>query len=73
MSTDTTYQQDMERIIKLRADLLKRRIDQLAAVYGSVRAVGRALNIDHAYLQRLVKGEKQNPSKTVLRKLGLSH
>lgn len=56
----------------MRASLLKKRIDELAELYGSVRAVGNALKIDHAYLYRLRQGEKKNPSKTVLVKLGLA-
>jgi hypothetical protein len=47
------------------------RLDQLVAIYGSVRAVGRALGIDHVYLHRLAKGEKTAPSPSVLAKLGL--
>ena len=47
------------------------RIRELAKTYGSVRAVGRALDIDHAYLHRLADGTKSNPSSEVLKKLGL--
>lgn len=57
---------DMEAVI------YKQRIDELADIYGSVRAVGKALKIDHAYLHRLANGEKQHPSKVVLKKLGLA-
>ena len=73
MSTDVTLEQQIAKVTEMRAALFKRRIDELATVYGSVRAVGRALNIDHAYLHRLCSGEKQNPSKSVMRKLGLAH
>jgi len=71
MSGELSYEQQMRALVKLRAGLFADRIKQLADVYGSVRAVGRALNIDHVYLHRLMSGEKQNPSKPVLRKLGL--
>jgi len=39
--------------------------------HGGVRLAARALQIDHAYLARLLSGEKDNPSDSVLRKLGL--
>lgn len=67
-----TLEQQIAKVAAMRARLFRRRIDELARVYGSVRAVGRALNIDHAYLHRLATGEKQNPSESVMRKLGLS-
>lgn len=57
----------------LHRDALKKRVEALSDVYGSVRAAGRALNIDHAYLARLRDGKKTNPSKSVLRKLGLEN
>lgn len=66
-----TPAQRLEKINKMWSELLKDRINELTKIYGSTRAVGRALNIDHAYLHRLMNGEKQNPSKTVMRKLGL--
>jgi len=56
----------------MKAGLFKLRIDELVNVYGSIRQVGKALHIDHAYLHRLSTGEKQNPSKVILRKLGLA-
>ena len=62
----------MEKARIMEAGIYKQRVDELAEVYGSVRAVGKALNIDHAYLQRLCTGEKRNPSAAVLRKLGLT-
>lgn len=60
-----------KKAMELKANIYASRINELAKVYGSVRAVGRALNIDHAYLWRLSRGEKVNASKVVLRKLGL--
>jgi hypothetical protein len=64
--------EQMKKLRDMRAKLFEQRISELAGIYGSVRAVGQALNIDHAYLHRLANGEKQNPSKVVLRKLGLA-
>jgi hypothetical protein len=46
-------------------------IGLLMAKHGSLRAVARVLSIDHAYLFRLLKGEKVNPGPQVLRKLRL--
>lgn len=66
-----TPKQEFEEIIRMRNELYSRRISELVNVYGSLRLLGNALNIDHAYLHRLQKGQKQNPSKSVLRKLGL--
>lgn len=71
MSGELSLKEIHERAAQLRALMIKARIEALTEVYGSVRMVGYALNIDHAYLQRLAKGEKQNPSDAVLRKLGL--
>lgn len=47
------------------------RLDELILRYGSMRAVGRVLEIDHAYLSRLYHGQKKEPSAAVLKKLGL--
>ena len=52
-------------------EMLASRCVCLIAKHGSVRAAARALNMDHAYLYRLKMGEKLNPSKEILRKLGL--
>ena len=73
MSGETTLEQQIAKVAEMRAALFGQRINELAAVYGSVRAVGKALSIDHVYLHRLASGEKQNPSKVVMRKLGLAH
>lgn len=50
---------------------IEMRVDQLCGQHGGIRAAARVLKIDHAYLYRLWVGEKANPSKAVLRKLGL--
>lgn len=47
------------------------RIEQLIHQHGSLRAAGRAIRVDPAYLVRLHAGTKDNPSKKVLRKLGI--
>ena len=71
MSRDLSPDEMLSQAADIRAKVFALRIKELAVVYGSIRAVGRALNIDHVYLHRLMKGERQNPSKQVLRKLGL--
>lgn len=50
---------------------LQDRIDELVAQYGSLRAVARVTEIDAGYLSRLRSGEKANPEKDKLRRLGL--
>lgn len=50
---------------------LRGRIQELAKQHGSLRAAARVLEIDHAYLHRLQRGDKTEPSAAVLRKLGL--
>ena len=47
------------------------RIDTLIAKHGSLRAAARVLKMTAAYLSRLHRGEKTNPSEKTLRKLGL--
>lgn len=60
-----------KKVEMLRIGIIRVRVKELVGVYGSVRRAGRALNIDAAYLHRLMTGEKVNPSKVVLKKLGL--
>lgn len=50
---------------------LQERIDELVAKHGSLRAVARVTEIDASYLSRLRAGEKVNPEKAKLRRLGL--
>ena len=50
---------------------LSARIKQLVEVYGSLRAVASALDVDAGYLSRLSSGKKENPRYELLRKLGL--
>lgn len=47
------------------------RIDEIAALFGSLREAADILQIDAGYLSRLRSGEKTEPSDEVLRKLGL--
>jgi len=39
--------------------------------YGSIRNAARILKMDHSYLHRLARGEKSNPGKAILDKLGI--
>jgi hypothetical protein len=50
---------------------LQQRIEELALQHGSLRAAARVLQVDHAYLWRLARGDKAEPSEALLRKLGL--
>lgn len=50
---------------------LQERIDELVSQHGSLRAVARVTEIDAGYLSRLRTGEKVNPEKDKLRRLGL--
>lgn len=50
---------------------LQDRINELVAQHGSLRAVARVTEIDAGYLSRLRSGEKANPDKDKLRRLGL--
>lgn len=47
------------------------RINELVAQHGSLRAVARVTEIDAGYLSRLRSGEKVNPDKLKLTRLGL--
>lgn len=50
---------------------LAQRIDEFAAIYGSMRRVAEELGIDVGYLSRLRAGEKASPSAAMLQRLGL--
>lgn len=47
------------------------RVEELVAQHGSLRAAGRAVQIDPGYLSRLRSGEKVRPEKAILRRMGL--
>lgn len=76
MSEPKNWIQDASNLRSMADELqliaLQERILELQAIYGSCRALGKALNIDHAYLARLRDGKKTDPSSAVLRKLGLN-
>lgn len=50
---------------------LEQRVKELVERHGSLRAAGRVVQLDPAYLHRLASGEKAAPSKDVLQRLGL--
>ena len=50
---------------------LRERATELVNQHGGVRRAARALGLDAAYFLRLLRGEKDNPSAAVLRKMGL--
>lgn len=56
---------------KMMAELIRESALALIAKHGGLRAASRAAKIDLAYLQRLKTGEKVNPSKETLKKLGV--
>jgi len=49
---------------------LQERVDALVKQHGSLREVARVTGIDVGYLSRLHSGEKINPSKNTLERLG---
>lgn len=51
--------------------MLQERIMALVHQHGGLRPAARALGVDHVYLWRLMRGEKNNPSEALLRKLKL--
>jgi hypothetical protein len=50
---------------------LQERVAQLVEQHGSLRAAGRAVQIDPGYLHRLACGDKARPGKLILKRLGL--
>lgn len=48
-----------------------KRIIELILTHGSLSKAARAIRVDKAYLLRISTGEKTNPSKNTLRKMGL--
>jgi hypothetical protein len=53
------------------AKILECAILRAEKYHGSLRAAAKALHIDGAYLYRIKKGLKRNPSDSVLGKLGV--
>lgn len=62
---------DALREASAHAASLPEHIDRIAAVFGSLRKMSEALDIDVGYLSRLRSGEKSDPSDEVLATLGL--
>ena len=52
-------------------DVVRERIGQLIHRHGSLRKCAKVLEISPAYLSRLFRGEKDEPSTLLLRKMGL--
>lgn len=52
-------------------DAVRERIGQLIHRHGSLRKCARVLEVSPAYLSRLFRGEKDEPSDAMLKKLGL--
>ena len=52
-------------------NLIRRHAKLSIKTFGGVRAAARVLEIDPSYLSRLARGEKDNPSNNLCRKLGL--
>lgn len=50
---------------------LQRTVEALLKRHGSLRKAQAATGINYAYLQRLHKGDKVNPSAQILAKLGI--
>jgi hypothetical protein len=50
---------------------LTQAVDRIIAKHGGLRKAAKAINVNFAYLWRLSKGKKSNPSARILRKLGL--
>lgn len=46
-------------------------VQEMIREHGSIRALAKAVMVDHSYIQRLALGEKTNPSEKILRKLGI--
>ena len=65
MSRELTYHDEMATIT------IQQRVKEIVIVYDGLRRAARLLNIDPAYLCRLLKGKKKNPSQFILAKLGL--
>lgn len=52
-------------------DVVRERIGNLIHRHGSLRKCAKVLEISPAYLSRLFRGEKDEPSALLLRKMGL--
>jgi hypothetical protein len=52
------------------SDCRKEAVERIVSVYGTYRAAGESLGIDHSYLWRIANGQKE-PSENVMKKLNL--
>jgi len=50
---------------------LREAVNAIIARHGGTRVAARATGVNYAYLSRLARGEKVNPTNETLRKLGL--
>ena len=50
---------------------LRQKIESRIRKHGGLRAAAKAMDMDPSYLLRLMTGEKTNPSRKTLAKLGL--
>jgi hypothetical protein len=50
---------------------IETRVAELIEKHGGLRIAARAIGINYTYLSRLGKGQKTEPTDTVLKKLGL--
>lgn len=60
----------MDYFAQLKEITLAQRITDLRRYFGSLRAMGRVLQVDPGHLCRIAQGKK-NPSNKLLKKLGL--
>ena len=51
--------------------VLKSKIAELVGQYGSYRAAGKAIGVDHVYLYRLAKGDKKEAGTAICKVLGV--
>jgi len=49
---------------------LQKHIESLVTKYGTLRAAGEALDVDHTLLWRMIKGKRASASDETLKKLG---
>ena len=50
---------------------LQERVAELIAQHGSLRAAARVLQVEPGYLSRLANGDKVNPGKLILGRMGI--
>lgn len=50
---------------------LQERVAELIKQHGGLRAAALAIQVDHVYLWRMLRGTKVNPSSRLLRRMGI--